>query len=407
MKTVLLGGLDPGLSAQIAKAFEPFQSEYKLQSVGSLGELLVLLETAQGDLLFLDLDTPDGTPLEWLARLAETRSSIPILGAGRAEKPDVTGYEMRFPDHYFPFLTYLRKPLSAQQIMEAVRTEIRHVARGVIEGLSLASLLQMLHMEGKTCTIRVTSGRRQGFFYMRAGQIINARYRRTEGTEAALLLLASTSPKAEIDGQLHDSTHAIHMRIEELMMEAMRIQDENARDNKVDDDDGADDPDELPASETGKWEIVPLPMPGPAPAPPKRKKRFLLIAAVVLPFSAVPFFIPRNAVVAIQSTPAGAAVLLDGQARGTTPVELTLPKPLQGTVKVELAGYEPQTRELSVDDSQVAFALQAVPPAVEAPVVIEVPAPAPAPITAPVKTKKPAPKPAAKQKGKDIFDQVR
>jgi hypothetical protein len=409
MKTILLGGLDPDLSGQVYKAFEPLQKEFTLQTVGSLGELLVLLETAQGDLLFLDLDSPGGVAMEWLAHLAEVKSSIPILGAGHAERPDITGYELRFPDHFFPFLTYLRKPLTAADVLRAVQTEIRHVARGVIEGLSLATLLQMFHMEGKTCTIRVSSGRRQGFFYMRAGQIINARYRRKEGMEAALLLLASASPKAEIDGQLHDSTVLIHARIEELMMEAMRVQDEHTRDHGEDqDDDSEDEEGDLPRSETGKWITQPTVKAAPAaPPPPPRKKRFLLIAAaVVLPFTAIPFFLPREAHVAIQSTPPGAMVTLDGRPKGSTPLELTLPKPLRGSLKVELTGYEPQTGSLRPGEDSVSFELKPVPPAPDPlPPVVSLPAPVEEPAPIPVARK--AGKAPAPKKPRDVFDQIR
>lgn len=410
MKTILLGALEPGLFGQVSDAFEPLKQEFTLQTVESLGELLVLLETSQGDLLFLDLDSPDGVALEWLAQLAEVKSSIPILGAGHAERPDITGYERRFPDHFFPFLTYLRKPLTNDDILTAVQSEIRHVARGVIEGLSLATLLQMFHMEGKTCTIRVNSGRRQGFFYMRAGQIINARYRRKEGMEAALLLLASASPKAEIDGQLHDSTQLIHARIEELMMEAMRIQDEHTRDHGTSaDDDGEDDEGDLPRSETGKWDTVPAAKAtptenqAPPPARPRRKKYLLIAAAVILPFTAIPFFIPREAHLDIQSSPLGALVTLDGEPQGKTPLGLSLPKPLRGSLRMELPGYEPQTHTLQPGEASVAITLKPLPPPPEpVTVAVEPPAPAEEPQASPKKAKKAPPK-----KAKDIFDQVR
>jgi hypothetical protein len=408
MKTILLGGLDPGFSSQVFKAFEPLKKEFTLHTIESLGELLVLLETSQGDLLFLDLDSPDGVALEWLAQLAEVKSSIPILGAGQAERPDITGYELRFPNHFFPFLTYLRKPLTAADILKAVQSEIRHVARGVIEGLSLATLLQMFHMEGKTCTLRVNSGKRQGFFYMRAGQIINARYRRKEGMEAALLLLASASPKAEIDGQLHDSTQLIHARIEELMMEAMRVQDEQTRDHGSDlEDDSEDDDADIPHSETGKWDALPLPKIVPAP-PPRRRKRYLWIAAAaLLPFTAIPFFLPREVRIEIQSSPLGAIVTLDGQQRGRTPLELALPKPLQGSLKVELAGYEARTHALRPGETTVSFVLKSLPPPAPEPPAAILPMPAPeepAPAPRPKKVKS---APAKKVPGRDVFDQVR
>lgn len=406
MRTLLLGGLGPELAGLVRKAFAPLAGEFALREVDSLGDLLVLLETAQGDLLFLDLDAPDGVALAWLARLAELRSALPILAAGQSEKPDITGYELRFPDNFFPFLTYLRKPVSESRLVEAVQSEFRHVARGVIEGLSLASLLQMLHMEGKTCTVRVESGRRQGFFYLRAGQIINARYRRAEGVEAALQLLASDSPKAEIDSQLHDPAHVIHMRIEELLMEAMRLRDERERSGGAQEEE--DSADELPASETGKWETRPAPAAPPVRRP--RKRRLLIAAAVALPLSALPFLLPRSERITIESIPGGAAIALDHRPVGHAPLSLSLPRPLQGSLEAELPGYVSQTHALAPGEQTVAFRLQPVPPP-PAPVVV--PAAAPEPVPEPPRAQprrtpppKAAPRPAPKTRG-DVFDQVR
>jgi hypothetical protein len=127
---------------------------------------------------------------------------------------------------------------------------------------------------------------------------------------------------------------------------------------------------------------------------------------VILPFTAVPFLLPRDTQVTIVSTPPGATVLLDGQARGNTPLALSLPRPLQGALHVELAGYVAQTGVLKPGLDTVSFALQPVP---------RPPEPVPAEALPPEAPQEPEPVPVARKsarkppakKPRDVFDQVR
>jgi len=255
MATILLGPLDPRSRSLVLGALEPLGPDYEPRFLTGPEDLLQCLGRSEGDLLVLDLDG------QWaeacLARVAELRFSIPMVGIGALANPDVPGFEERYPQLYFPLMTYLQKPLESQSLAQALNREMRHLARGVIEGLSLSSILQMLNIEGKTCTLRVTSGRRVGFFYMRAGQLINARFRHLEGLEAAVHLLASESPRAEIQSQLHDPSQHIDVRLEEVLMEAMRFKDEGESRRMTQQAPPEEVlEDALPESETGKWLVA-------------------------------------------------------------------------------------------------------------------------------------------------------
>ncbi|HQJ51866.1 MAG TPA: PEGA domain-containing protein, partial [Anaerolineae bacterium] len=69
--------------------------------------------------------------------------------------------------------------------------------------------------------------------------------------------------------------------------------------------------------------------------------------------AATPTLQPARAV--ITTSPAGAAVLVDGQPSGHTPLELTL-APSTHTIRVELAGYAPVERTVQLAPGQtIAF----------------------------------------------------
>ena len=415
MKTILLGGLDSSFREQVCSAFAPHRAEYGLCVLVSIGELRQQLATSQGDLIVLDLDAQGEASLEWLAVLAEFRASTPVLAIGQEASPDVQGYDQKFPDRYFPLVKYLQKPVTAEAILEAAEAELRLATWGVIQGLSLPSLLQMLSMERKTCTIRVTCGRRHGFLYLRDGQIINARYRRQEALESAYLLLETQFPIVEIDSQLHDPTQHIRMRLEEILMGAARFQDDITRETKGGTGVVGDGQlDEIPASEVGKWEHSSQPIPQSISAKPRRGLGWLLgLAGAMALAGAWWAFLPRSVDVDIQSSPNGAAVRLDGTLRGATPLKLTLPRPPHGTLALELPGREPQQHTLKSGDRVLFFSLNALP----APGPVSGPTADPVPVATGVlpeerhrKVPKVKPKsvPNSQEKSrKDIFDQLR
>lgn len=308
---------------------------------------------------------------------------------------------------------HLQHPLSSEGLLEApmdeAMDELGHATWGVIQGLSLPSLLQMLSMERKTCTIRVSSGRRMGFFYVREGQIINARYRGKEGMDAVQELIGAAAPKMEIDGQLHDLTQQIDLRLEEILMQTAQLQDEGGLAVPAGPIlDRTEDSGAIPASEIGKWRepAVAKALAG----TPSRSRGLLLagLAMVVLLAAGVWLFLPRAVAIDVFSAPTGAAVQLNGKVLGFTPLHLDLPNPPQGTLSLRLPGHQPLEHRLQPGERSLNLVLQALP----APPPITMPEPVAASIPPPLKKApsktnvKPRPEPKALPKS-DIFDQLR
>jgi hypothetical protein len=92
------------------------------------------------------------------------------------------------------------------------------------------------------------------------------------------------------------------------------------------------------AAETPAPEPAPAPTPAPAPPPPP----VVAVAEVqpAPPPAPEPPPPPATVTVRVTSKPAGAEVLIDGEVRGKTPLEVTLPM-AEGEVKLEVrrAGY--------------------------------------------------------------------
>lgn len=95
-----------------------------------------------------------------------------------------------------------------------------------IGGVSLASFLQMLEQERKTCTLQLTSGDIDGRLFVREGHLIDAEYENVVGREAVNILLALDSPGVKVT-EAEDRLHRITEPLAQLLLNtAARIDEE-------------------------------------------------------------------------------------------------------------------------------------------------------------------------------------
>lgn len=122
----------------------------------------------------------------------------------------------------------MSKPARLSLLMDEIRQAGEHQPDGVVRGLGLSSLLQLMTWEGKTCTLKVRSGRDQGFLYLKAGALIHAEHATSDGLIAAYDILGWPTPSVEfVEACRVDPT--IDLPISEILMNVALIQDNQQR----------------------------------------------------------------------------------------------------------------------------------------------------------------------------------
>ena len=102
---------------------------------------------------------------------------------------------------------------------------VRDNPQGLVRGVSLPGLLQLLQWEGRTATITVHSGPLLGHLYVKGGKLIQAESGDTQGVEAAYTICSWPSPSVEfVDTCRVDP--AFSLGAEELQMELALRRDE-------------------------------------------------------------------------------------------------------------------------------------------------------------------------------------
>jgi len=97
-----------------------------------------------------------------------------------------------------------------------------------LNGLSLAAILQMLHMERKTCVVDVSSHGWLGALTLINGELVDARVGEMTGEEAAYTILNWQSPQVMISDGVESVHPSVSRPITQVIMDAARLIDETA-----------------------------------------------------------------------------------------------------------------------------------------------------------------------------------
>lgn len=111
------------------------------------------------------------------------------------------------------------------------QTESKQVD-GHIGGVSLASFLQMLEQERKSCTLRVASGKVSGSFFFEEGDLIDAECKDVVGQEAVYILLSLDNPSFSVT-EVEDRLHRITRPLAHLLLNAATRIDEKTHENQT------------------------------------------------------------------------------------------------------------------------------------------------------------------------------
>ena len=120
------------------------------------------------------------------------------------------------------------KPFHFDALTQAILQALdQDVPGGVLKGISVASFLQMIEMEEKTCLFEVKSPAEKGIFYFQEGILFDAAFGKLKGDEAALEIIGMKSAEISFKrapmGKLNQN---IKRPLTGLIMEAMRRKDE-------------------------------------------------------------------------------------------------------------------------------------------------------------------------------------
>ncbi len=186
-------------------------------------EALDILAGEEVNLVITDIKMPVMDGFELLAQMNNDYSDIPVIvmtafgSSEMEERLDAMGA-----------FQYVEKPIDFDILINRVNQGLAAAKKGNITGVSLSSFMQLLSLDKKTCTLRITSGDHIGTIFFSAGELLQAFTESLQGVDAALEIASWDPVDIELQHLCRQREQVIDAPLGYILIESARRKDEKA-----------------------------------------------------------------------------------------------------------------------------------------------------------------------------------
>jgi len=228
IRSVLFVDDDKEMLQALREGLEKYRETFTIVLAVDGADAVRKLKNNKISLIVTDLKMPNMDGFSLLAHVMEKYPDIPVI--------IITGYstsEMKRLAQEGGAVGYISKPFLiedlAKQIMKTLRKESDG---GTLHGVSSGMFLQLMEMEERTCTIRLTdrTSGKSGVLFFRDGALLDARVGEMQGLDAAYIIFSWEEVTLSIQNECLKKENKINSDLQPIILDAMRIKDE-AEDN--------------------------------------------------------------------------------------------------------------------------------------------------------------------------------
>jgi CheY-like chemotaxis protein len=221
---VLMVDPDRGLLETAGTALGRYREIFALHAASTVPDAIVALKDETFSLLIADvsMSIPNGPLL--VDYVAGRHPLLPVIVTGRSEA--LAQCARAVGKRY---LACMSKPFEVHRLAERILVAIDWEADGgTLHEVSTFFVPQMIEMERKTCTVKVTSvsSARHGILFFSQGVLVDALCEGDTGTSAACAVFSWDKVKIVIHNSCSSVERRINSPVTAILLEAMRLRDE-------------------------------------------------------------------------------------------------------------------------------------------------------------------------------------
>jgi CheY-like chemotaxis protein len=227
-KTVLVVDDEPAVRWLLHQGLPPHLPDHAIATVANGREAIDYLAAYPVEVMVTDITMPVVDGFELLAHVRNHHPNLPVVVLASAAPGWVAE---RAPQ--LGAIHVLQKPASPERVARHVLEAISETVRGRMAGVPLSTLLRLMQLERKSCSLLVRSGSRKGRLHFLSGELVNAYAFElaTDGEVAARHLLMLDEVTIDFERSLHNHVRRIHTPLETLLLEVAAALDEARRDD--------------------------------------------------------------------------------------------------------------------------------------------------------------------------------
>ncbi len=221
MKKVLIVDDEVSFLLSLKDGLGAYSDQYQILTAENGREAVDVLRSISVDLLVTDLKLPEMNGFELLAWTSRHQPQLPVIVMSAFGTPEIEARLAKMDT-----LQFLDKPLDIKMLRDGINNGLNAGGKSFIRGITLATFLQLMKVEKKNCTLKVTNSDSVAFLYIRQGELIDAELDGISGLEAAMEIVSWGDAEIEMDGICRRQVDIINLSLEHLLIEAFRLKDE-------------------------------------------------------------------------------------------------------------------------------------------------------------------------------------
>ncbi len=225
IKNILIVDDEKLFIKSISDGLKSYEKKHHFKMLSALNgqEALECFEANEIALLITDLRMPVMDGIMLIAHVHNRYPAVPIIVMTAFGSPQIEKQIKKMG-----IVHYLEKPIGFDELRDHILHELGRKKKSRIEGVTLASFLQLIWMEKMTCTLSVKSEEKSGTLSILSGDLKNAQTTSQSGLPAALEILDWENVTIELDENFAAEGEAVACSIEELLLESFRRKDERS-----------------------------------------------------------------------------------------------------------------------------------------------------------------------------------
>ncbi len=221
MPTVLIVDDEKLFLSSVSEGIANILDGIRILTAGHGAEALDIVRQGGVDLVVTDLKMPVMDGFQLLARMASEHPQIPAIVMTAFGTSEI---ERRVRE--IGAIGYIEKPIDLHALASLIENILARRSAGFLRGINLASFLQLLSIERKTCTLNIRHGQQLATLIFQEGELVNARTEHREGEAAVYEVIGWSRPEIEMSGVVKKQPVNVHIPLDHLLPNAHQILDE-------------------------------------------------------------------------------------------------------------------------------------------------------------------------------------
>jgi CheY-like chemotaxis protein len=226
VRRVLFVDDDEILQLMVEKGLAPYADSFGVVLAKDGFEALKKLEDTAVSLIIIDLLMPRMDGFSLLSHIRETYPDIPVVFVSATPKEMVP-----YLKEMQGVLAYLEKPFSIDNLAKCIQDAlVAEALGGAIAAVSPTMFLQLMEMEGKTCTIRIfdNDSMEGGILYLQDGRLLDARVGNMKGIEGVYRIFMRDEVSVYFSNDYKKIEGRVDSGLQAVIMGALAARNEEA-----------------------------------------------------------------------------------------------------------------------------------------------------------------------------------